>query len=267
MKIFAIDDEKAMLDALHDAIVAAEPDAEVLDFKRAKPALAAIEETGAPDVVFSDIELPGVNGITLATQIKEAAPNAKIVFVTAFPGYALEAYRVHVDGFVVKPVEADRVREELDVLFARQDAPHEKLQVRCFGTFEVFANGEPLLFSRSRTKELLAFLVDHNGGACTGPQITNALWDGKVTKNARSYLRVLTADLKNALETAGLANVLVREHGQWAVRPDCIDCDYYRFLAGDTEAAAAFDGQYMTQFSWAEETAAKLYFMINPELL
>ena len=78
MKIFAIDDEKAMLDALHEAIVAAEPDAEVLDFKRAKPALAAIEETGAPDVVFSDIELPGIDGISLATKIKDAAPDAKI---------------------------------------------------------------------------------------------------------------------------------------------------------------------------------------------
>ena len=266
MKIFAIDDEKAMLEALHDAIIAAEPDAEVLDFKRAKPALAAIEEMGAPDVVFSDIELPGVDGITLAAKIKEAAPNAKIVFVTAFPSYALDAYRIHVDGFVVKPVEADRIREELDVLFPQQDSSPAKLQIRCFGTFEVFANGEPLLFARARTKELLAFLVDRNGGACTGPQIANALWEGQVSKNARSYLRVLTADLKDALESAGLADVLVREHGQWAIRPDYIDCDYYRFLAGDAEAAAAFDGQYMTQYSWAEETAAKLYFMIDPGL-
>ncbi len=265
MRIFAIDDEKAMLEALHDAIVAAEPDAEVIDFKRAKPALAAIEELGAPDVVFSDIELPGIDGITLAAKIKEAAPNAKIVFVTAFPNYALDAYRVHVDGFVVKPVEADRIREELNVLFPQQDtSSRNELQVRCFGTFEVFAHGEPLLFTRTRTKELLAFLVDRNGGACTGPQIANALWEGQVTKNAQSYLRVLTADLKEALESAGLTDVLVREHGQWAIRPDYIDCDYYRFLAGDTETIAAFNGEYMTQYSWAEETAAKLYFMIDP---
>jgi two-component SAPR family response regulator len=264
MKIFAIDDEKAMLDALHEAIVAAEPDAEVLDFKRAKPALAAIEETGAPDVVFSDIELPGIDGISLATKIKDAAPDAKIVFVTAFPSYALDAYRVHVDGFVVKPVEAERIREELDALFPKKEPMATRLTARCFGTFEVFAHGEPLVFSRTRTKELLAFLVDRNGGACTGPQIANALWEGQVTKNAQSYLRVLTADLKSALDSAGLSDVLVREHGQWAIRPERIDCDYYRFLAGDAKAAAAFDGSYMAQYSWAEETAAHLYFMIDP---
>ena len=263
MKVFAIDDEKAMLEALHDAIVAAEPDAEVFDFKRAKPALAAIEETGAPDVVFSDIELPGIDGISLAAKIKEAAPDAKIVFVTAFPGYALDAYRVHVDGFVVKPVEVERIREELDVLFPKKSSRAAKLTVRCFGTFEVFAHGEPLVFSRTRTKELLAFLVDRNGGACTGPQIVNALWEGRATKNAQSYLRVLTADLKNSLDAVGLADVLVREHGQWAIRPDHIDCDYYHLLAGDAKAAAAFSGYYMTQYSWAEETAAKLYFMIG----
>ena len=263
MKIFAIDDEKAMLEALHDAIVAAAPDAEVLDFKRAKPALAAIEETGAPDIVFSDIELPGIDGISFAAKLKDAAPDAKIVFVTAFPGYALDAYRVHVDGFVVKPVEVERIREELDVLFPGKGPAAAKLTARCFGTFEVFTHGEPLVFSRTRTKELLAFLVDRKGGACTGPQIADALWEGQVTKNAQSYLRVLTADLKSALDSAGLADVLVREHGQWAIRPDRIDCDYYRLLEGDTKAAAAFDGSYMAQYSWAEETAAQLYFMID----
>ena len=267
MKIFAIDDEKAMLEALHDAIVAAEPDAEVHDFKRAKPALEAIEEIGAPDVVFSDIELPGINGIALAAQVKEAAPDAKVVFVTAFPNYALDAYRVHGDGYVVKPVEADRVREELDALFPHHDIHRDKLQVRCFGTFEVFAHGEPLIFARARTKELLAFLVDRNGGACTGPQIANELWEDHATKNAQSYLRVLTADLKEALESAGLSDVLVREHGQWAIRPDLIDCDYYRLLAGDAEAVALFNGEYMSQYSWAEETAGKLYFMTDPTAL
>ncbi len=39
----------------------------------------------------------------------------------------------------------------------------DKLRVRCFGSFDVFFHGEPLIFRRSRTKELLAYLVDHGG--------------------------------------------------------------------------------------------------------
>lgn len=265
MQVFAIDDEQAMLNELHAAICEAAPDAKILDFKRAKPALDAIQEGVIPDIVFSDIELPGIDGITLTTQIKELAPDAKIIFVTAFSSYAVDAFRMHADGFVMKPVEPVRIREELDIVFPQKKEPI-KLYARCFGEFEVFVQDEPLVFSRSRTKELLAFLIDRNGGTCTGPQITNALWEDKAGKNPQSYLRVLTADLRHTLDSAGLANVLVREHGQWAIRPDLIECDYFRMLKGDSNAISAFNGDYMSQYSWAERTTAKLHFMKENQL-
>lgn len=260
MRAFAIDDEQAMLNELHDAIIAAEPSAEVFDFKRAKPALEAILEMGAPDIVFSDIELPGIDGIVLATQIKELAPDTKIIFVTAYPNYAVDAFRLHADGFVVKPVEAARIREEIGNMFQTRKEP-EKLQVRCFGAFEVFARGKPLIFSRSRTKELLAYLVDLNGGTCTSPQIVSTLWEDDTGKNPQSYLRVLASDLRKTLESVGLEDVLVRAHGQWAIRTDLVECDYFLMLRGDDDAIRAFRGEYMSQYSWAEKTTAKLFFM------
>jgi DNA-binding response OmpR family regulator len=168
MRAFAIDDEQAMLDELHEAIVAAELSAEVHDFKRAKPAITAIKCGCVPDVVFSDIELPGMSGLVLASSLKEAAPDTKIVFVTAYPDYAVEAFRLHADGFVVKPVEMARVREELDALFESSvETPPSKLSVRCFGSFDVFFGASPVMFSRTQAKELLAFLVDRVGGTCT----------------------------------------------------------------------------------------------------
>jgi len=262
MRVFAIDDERAMLEELHEAIIAAEPGAEIFDFERAKPAIAAIESGCVPDVVFSDIELPGANGLALASRLKTAAPNTKIVFVTAYPSYAVEAFRLHVDGFVVKPVEAARIREELDALFGLEGtAPTAKLRVRCFGSFDVFSGDAPLIFSRMQAKELLAFLVDRAGGTCTWQEIAVALWEDKKVKDPQSYLRVLTNDLRETLASVGMEDVLVREHGQWAVRTELLDCDYYRMLAGDADAMMAFQGEYMRQYSWAEVTTAKLHFM------
>ena len=262
MKVFAIDDEQAMLDELHEAIAAVVPDAEILDFMRAKPAIEAIEEGCVPDVVFSDIELPGTNGLALASSIKTAAPDTKVVFVTAYPTYAVEAFRLHVDGFVVKPVEAVRVREEFDALFGSSvpEAP-KKLRVRCFGSFDVFFDGSPVVFSRTQAKELLAFLVDRAGGTCTWQEIALALWEDQRVKNPQSYLRVLTRDLRETLVSVGMEDVLVRRHGQWAVEPDLLDCDYYRMLAGDVDAIESYQDEYMRQYSWAEVTAAKLHFM------
>ena len=67
MIIFAIDDEAAMLAELHDAIAEAEPNAEIHNFQYTKDVLSAISEKKIlPDVVFSDIELPGMDGLSLA---------------------------------------------------------------------------------------------------------------------------------------------------------------------------------------------------------
>ena len=69
-----------------------------------------------------------------------------------------------------------------------------KLAVRCFGYFDVFYGDDPLIFSRAKTKELLAYLVDREGAACTGGEIELALWeDADAVKDTRHYLRILTS--------------------------------------------------------------------------
>ena len=88
MIIFAIDDETAILSELHHSIEEARPEAEIHEFRFAGEALKAITESGIiPDIVFSDIELPGMNGLELAVRIKQTAPMTKIVFVTGYSQY------------------------------------------------------------------------------------------------------------------------------------------------------------------------------------
>ena len=263
MLIFAIDDERAALEELHDAIVQAEPDAEILDFETAGAVLAAVTEQGRrPDVVFSDVQMPGMDGLNLAVRIKNAAPYAKIVFVTAYAQYAMEAYRRHVAGYLMKPVDAAMIREELDALDLPRTAPEaDRLQVHCFGHFDVFWKGKPLVFSRNKTKELLAYLVDREGAWCTAGEIINALWeDAAEGKDPQNYLRVLAADLTKTLRSIGVDDVLLKKRAQWAVDRGKLDCDYYRMLDGDVEALNAFDGRYMSDYSWAELTAGRIYF-------
>jgi two-component SAPR family response regulator len=264
MRIYAIDDEQAMLEELHKAIALAEPGAEILDFKTASGVLAALKEPGnRPDVVFTDIRLPGMDGLSLAVHIKNAAPKAKIVFVTGYAQYTLEAYQRHVNGYVMKPVMPERIREELDAmdLPAAAPIPEDKLRVRCFGQFEVFWQGEPLIFRRRQSKELLAFLINQEGRACTSEDIISALWEeGGTVKNPQPYLRQLGKDLSDTLAAIGMERVLIREHRQWAIRKELLDCDYYRMLDGDNDAVNAYRGEYMSQYSWAELTAGALYF-------
>ena len=265
MLIYAIDDEPNMLYLLHEAIAEAVPEAEIVDFLLGADAIASIEKNHIfPDVVFSDIRMPGLSGLELAAKLKDLSRDTKVIFVTGYD-YAMDAYQLHVRGYIPKPVEAERIREELDDLFSSggdsESDSEEKLRIQCFGTFEVFWQNKPVLFSRRRTKELLAYLVDRRGALCSSDEIMNALWEDQPdSKSARHRMWNLTSDLRNSLKAIGMEQVLISQGQQFAVRTTLVDCDYYRFLEGNPAAIRSFQGEYMEQYSWAEATKGSLIF-------
>lgn len=266
MLIFVLDDEAYLLSTEAQAIAEARPEAVIRSFQRAQEALDCIQnEDLLPDAVFCDIQMPGLSGLEFAVRLRSLSPRSKVIFVTGYDEYAVEAYRIHAHGYVLKPLESDRVREELafwdESTVPAPEALSEKLVARCFGQFEAFWKGTPLSFDRRKTKELLAYLIDKEGASCTAEEISTALWedewDLKLTKNR---IRVLVSDLKSTLERIGMGDLLLRRSGRLAVRRDLLDCDYYRMLEGDSAAINSFDGQYMQQYPWAELTSGRLYF-------
>lgn len=259
MIIFAIDDEAPMLAELHDAIATAEPQASIRDFQYAQDVLDAISGQGIiPDVVFSDIELPGMNGLALAVKIKQAAPQAKIVFVTGYSRYAVDAYRHHINGYMLKPVDAVQVRVELNFLQEFRKPDPGKLQVKCFGSFEIYWQGKAVLFNRRQTLELFAYLIDRNC-VCSSDEIADALWEGELDMKAcKTRIRSLLHDMKSTLSALRLDDILIRKRDRIGLDTEKIECDYYRFLKGDIQAVNAFHGEYMRQYSWAEPTLGRL---------
>ena len=139
-----------------------------------------------------------------------------------------------------------------------EDAP-AGVKVQCFGNFEVFVGGRPLAFKRSKSKELLAYLVDRNGATCTNGEMLAVLWEDKPdTASLHSHLRNLIFDLNHTLEDAGVRGLLVRGRSTLAIDTSKVDCDYYNFLRGDRSSINSYRGEYMTQYSWAEVTRSAL---------
>lgn len=262
MLIFAIDDEENVLEEVVSAIKKAAPESEIMSFNRAGKALDAIIDGKRPDYVFSDIEMPGISGLDFAIKTKNLSPSSKIVFVTGYREYAIEAFRIKSHGYLLKPVTADDIKRELDYRPAvRDEINDEKLVVKCFGHFDVYWHGEPLIFSRKQSKELLAYLIDRKGAACTPGEIALALWqEGGDTKAEQNRIRVIINDVKNTLKEIGMEQVLIREHREIAIRRELIDCDYYRMLEGDMDSLNEYSGQYMVEYSWAELKNGAIHF-------
>ena len=256
MIAIAVDDEALMLGALVEAIEASPDVAEVNKFSDCDKALEFVKEN-AVDIAFLDINMRGMGGLALAEAILAARPDCKIVFCTGYEEYAIPAFKLHASGYLMKPVSAEDVQGEINNIkgIRHKEKP---LTVKCFGNFEVYAKDEALMFKRSKTKELFAFLVDRNGAGMTAKQICAVLFpdDTDDAKNA-AYLRQLVMDLKNTLKTVGAERVLCHDTPCYYVDTGLIKCDYISYLEN---GKPEFRGEYMTQYSWAEDTCAMLQF-------
>ena len=253
MIAIAVDDEPLMLGALVKAVRASPDISQVVKFTGCEEALEYIRRNPA-DITFLDINMRGMGGLTLAEGILDVCPDCKIVFCTGHEEYAIAAFKLHVSGYLLKPISAADVQSEIDNIKGTRRS-EKLLTVKCFGNFEVSANGELLHFKRSRTKELLAFLVDRNGAGVTIGEISVALWENDEDMKNQNYIHQLFRDLRQTLETVGAEAVFRRSNYLYSVNPEKLDCDYYTFLkTGRPE----FYGEYMTQYSWAEKTCGLL---------
>ena len=254
MIAIAVDDEILMLGALVSAIKASPDISEVSQFSDCDEALAYVKETPV-DVAFLDINMRGMGGLALAEKIIDLCPGCKIVFCTGYEEYAIPAFKLHASGYLMKPVSAEDIQVEIDnIKGIRQN--QKPITVKCFGTFEVYAKGEKLTFKRSKTKELFAFLVDRNGAGVTVAEISVALWENDEDQKNQNYIHQLFHDLRQSLEMVGAEEIFERNNYFYSLNPEKLDCDYYAYLkTGKPE----FRGEYMSQYSWAEETCGLLW--------
>ena len=207
MKAIAVDDELYMLETLEEAIRASADIEQIKAFSSCSAALAYATENPV-DIAFLDINMRGIGGLGLAEKLMEIHPRCKIVFCTGYEEYAVSAFRLHVSGYLMKPITPEAVQKEIDHIKGVK-ATEKLLTIKCFGHFEVLCNGEILPFKRKKAKELFAVLVDRNGAGMTAKQICAILFpdDTDDVKNV-AYLRQLVLDLKNTLKTVRAENVL-----------------------------------------------------------
>lgn len=265
MKILVVDDEELAVDNLLGILESIEPECIVAGFTEADDAFRYLLENQV-DIALLDIEMGEFNGITLAKKCKELCPNLNIIFVTGYSDYTMDALKLHASGYIMKPVRKSDLRMELDNLrHPLPVKPSSKVRIQTFGNFEIFVEEKPLPFPRTKCLECLAYLVDRKGARVTTRELAAILWEERPYDRAlQNNVHRIISDMMKSLKRAGIDNIIIKEHRELAIDPQKVDCDYFKLLSGDASQLNIFQGEYMSNYSWATFTLAGL---INDQVM
>ena len=255
VKVLVVDDEKVIREGAVRVIEQCLPGAEIVQCESPEGAISETENRKF-DIAFLDIQMPGMTGVELAKRIKKISPDTNIIFSTAYTEYAGEAFQVHASGYITKPLTVEKVSLELENLRHPIEDDDRGLRVQAFGNFEVFYNGEPLRFKYTKTKELLAYLVDRNCAVVDIGEIRSTLWDDDEDRS--SYIKQLRQELVDTLKSVGANDAVVIMRGGIGILPSKVKCDFFDYLAGEPKGINSYHGEYMQQYSWAEVTHGSL---------
>ena len=263
MRVICVDDEEQTLRSTVSLCGEAPQVTEVTGFTEAREALAWLGEHPA-DLAILDVGMPGTDGITLARAIRGLGGETAILILAADERHAVEAWEVHATGYVLKPLTAERLADELNyaAVWMRErtgKAPVPHISVQSFGNFDLLVDGKRVYFSRARAKELLAFLVDRKGIRITRREAFQILWPGEeYTRPMQKQLDVIIRSLRETLREYGIDGILKMERGTLRILPRALDCDMYRLFAGDEHYENAYQGEYMNSYAWANMTEGQI---------
>ena len=156
MRVLLVDDEPLAIERMRVAL-ATIPTVEVIG--TAADGIEAGEKIAAlkPELVFLDVQMPGLSGMELAQSLAQASNRPEIVFITAFNRFAIEAFEVEAVDYLLKPVSFDRLRIAIERVRRRRE----------------------LLDANGRLAELgavVAALREDEGEAEREPAYDNGIW-------------------------------------------------------------------------------------------
>jgi DNA-binding LytR/AlgR family response regulator len=111
-----------------------------------------------PDVVFLDIDMPGMNGVEAARELAEMRPGLYFVFATAYPDYTLEAFELYSFDYILKPFDEKRIRKTIRRLrdkVRKNQTQHKEVILIKSDKHKLVIHPEEILFIESRQHKIL----------------------------------------------------------------------------------------------------------------
>ncbi len=233
------------------------------------------------DIAFLDIEMGSVSGIEIAKAIRSRSITSYIVFTSGYD-YAITAFEIKANGYLLKPYDESRVHYEIDCAYnsltimkskenyvkVSDDTPSVKpikrIRFQTMPRFDMFVDGKLVQITSAKSKEFLALLVDKKGSSMTLDYIVSVLFEDKDDTVGKAYFRVVLQRLNLVLKDYGLEDLIIHAKNQYSLNVELASADYFDILNGDKKTMDAFVGEYMSEYSWSEDTCAVLFRLTDP---
>ena len=258
MRILAVAQQPQISRELENALRDAVPQNEILAFHTETELEDYLAENPA-QVMFFALDTDSTAGMEQVRRLRKRYPRLNIICVSTSEQYAKEAIALHVSGYLVTPLAAEEIREELaDLRYPVEDSAI-LLHLQCFGNFNVLdAAGEVVSFGRSKSKELLAYLTYLQGASCTVREAAAILFENtSYDEKQQNYTQQIIAAMIRGLKRVGAERAIVRHYNSLALNTELVDCDYYR-MESEQSGGERYTGEFMAQYSWAESVAGYL---------
>lgn len=201
-----------------------------------------------PQAAFIDIEMPEMDGLTLAEKLLEQNPEMKIVFITGWNQYAVEAFDLNALDYVMKPVNKTRFAKMAERLKTELGLPPPSgltapfLSIQCFGRFQTFLDGRPVVWKRSKSEELFAYLLVNHDSFIHKEEILETLWRDSEYQKSLPILQTSACKIRNVLSPCGGRVKLAYADNRYGLFLSEARCDYFdveKALLGFQEEAPA----------------------------
>ena len=199
-RLLIVDDEKGIVDMMAGYFA---PQYDVLTACSGQEALQKV--SAGPDLILLDINMPGLDGITVCRQIREYV-TCPILFLTARVGSAdkIDGFRAGADDYIVKPFDLDELGARIEAHLRREQRRQGSMTVRFFGELAVdyaartvTVNGELVSLSK-REFDIVELLSLNAGQVFDRERIYDRIWgiDGEGSSDTiMEHIRKIRAKL------------------------------------------------------------------------
>lgn len=258
MKIIIVDDEPMSIEVFKYEVRKFTNVKVVGEFTCGTDALEYVKSHPV-DVAVLDIQMWGMDGLQLGKQLKKQCPSILLVYISAYADYASKAVKLQPEAYLMKPLSSGELAFVMEASYEKIQKRNKRIFARTFGYFDLYVDGKPIMFRSAKAKELLALLIDREGGTVTTEQIICTLWEDRPNDEAtQSLCCKVGKTLEKELRAHHAEDLVVSARGMKRLNTDVLECDLYQLLKRDTTAINQFLGEYMLEYSWAEPRMALL---------